>query len=323
MRCPTTRWWPVPSRIKLRRTAGWRKPANTVVVSRPGKWGNPYNAANTPTIGYDEGQAYTLSDRERRAVSVELFKTVVDRDGEGEHRYPDREEIIRELAGRNLGCWCDVVDAEGMIGPCHADILMEIANSERQPWLDHVGADLLGRLTVQHDEPVVGPATAGALFGTDGAGRHGYRYALTRRWGLAPAAVFVMLNPSTATASSDDPTISRCVGFARSWGCGGIAVINLFGLRATDPRQLAASADPVGPDNDAVALAVLAAVPSRIVVAAWGADRSVRTAGRAERMLELITGTGVGVHCLGVTREGFPRHPLYLSRASRLERFSG
>src|SRR5262245_19133112 len=78
-----------------------------------------------------------------------------------------------------------------------------------------------------------------------------YRYWLTRTWDNSLRRVcWVMLNPSTADAEQDDPTIRRCVGFARSWGAGGIIVVNLFAFRASDPKALLRAADPVGPDND-------------------------------------------------------------------------
>ena len=87
----------------------------------------------------------------------------------------------------------------------------------------------------------------GATFSRD----RRYRYRLWRRWDRSRAVVaFVMLNPSTADAMHDDPTIRRCVGFARAWGFGGVDVVNLFALRATDTRALRKAADPIGPAND-------------------------------------------------------------------------
>ena len=133
-----------------------------------------------------------------------------------------------------------------------------------------------------------------------------YRYRLWRRWDRSrPVVAFVMLNPSTADARRDDPTIRRCMGFAERWGYGGIEVVNLFGLRASDPRTLRAARDPVGPRNDThLRRAVRRA---RLVVAAWGADRAARSRERA-----LSGRLSPRARCLGTTRSGAPRHPLYL-----------
>lgn len=78
-----------------------------------------------------------------------------------------------------------------------------------------------------------------------------YRCQLERTWGFGDAVTFVMLNPSTADARKDDPTIRRCLSYARSWGYDGIRVVNLYALRSSDPKMLKTVADPVGPENDA------------------------------------------------------------------------
>jgi len=136
-----------------------------------------------------------------------------------------------------------------------------------------------------------------------------YRYRLTRTWDreLRPAA-FVMLNPSTADATVDDPTIRRCVGFAKREGCGGIVVVNLFALRSTDPAGLLAAADPVGPDNDRHIRE--AAEQCHPVIAAWGAhgDHDLRNL----HVRDMLGEISVGVMCLGTTKGGHPRHPLYV-----------
>lgn len=138
-----------------------------------------------------------------------------------------------------------------------------------------------------------------------------YRYALTRRWSDWPAAAFVMLNPSVASAEVDDATIRRCSSFARSWGAGGLLVVNLFGLRATDPRELRRHPDPVGPDNDLVIGSLLAGdEPVGPVVCAWGAHPG--TAERARRVLGLVANRELRPLCLGTTKGGHPRHPLYV-----------
>lgn len=140
-----------------------------------------------------------------------------------------------------------------------------------------------------------------------------YRYNLTRRvrtdrhtW-----CCFVMLNPSTADATTDDPTIRACCEFARRWECGWLQVVNLFAWRATDPRELASAADPIGPQN-ARALEE-AARNADILVCAWGAHGGPR-------------GVEVGAwlrrdflpYHLGLCKDGSPRHPLYVKRSTPL-----
>lgn len=142
-----------------------------------------------------------------------------------------------------------------------------------------------------------------------------YRYNLLRTWGTGPKAVFVMLNPSTADADVDDPTIRRCVGFAKTWGCGSLMVVNLFAYRATRPADMLAADDPVGPANNLwlgiAAGRVLAT--GGVLVAAWGA-RAPRA--RVEQVRAFLD--PVGPQHLGLTVGGHPRHPLYLRADTRL-----
>jgi hypothetical protein len=148
--------------------------------------------------------------------------------------------------------------------------------------------------------------TRGARFSRD----RRYRYRLWRRWDASrPVVAFCMLNPSTADESSDDPTIRRCIGFARTWGYGGLDVVNLFALRATDPRELRLSRDPIGGLNDAYLID--AAARSAAMVIAWGAHGVFRSRGAAA--LELLSPRG-RLLALGWTDSGEPRHPLYLRR---------
>lgn len=140
-----------------------------------------------------------------------------------------------------------------------------------------------------------------------------YRYSLTRD--VAPldgdgTVTFVMLNPSTADAEQDDPTIRRCVGFARSWGFARLKVVNLYAYRATDPRDLYAyEGDRVGPENDCTIAKVVGG--SDLVVCAWGANNAN---GRDEKVLDLIAAP----HSLGLTKNGGkPRHPLYVRADTR------
>ncbi|MDW9823680.1 DUF1643 domain-containing protein [Sinorhizobium meliloti] len=135
-----------------------------------------------------------------------------------------------------------------------------------------------------------------------------YRYRLERQWdGEKPNVAFLMLNPSTADASQDDPTIRRCIGFARYWGFGGLIVGNLFALRSTAPKALYDHPDPIGPDNDQHILAI--AKSARKIVCAWGTHGALHDRGRqvAERLefLDLVA--------LKVTADGQPGHPLYLA----------
>lgn len=142
-----------------------------------------------------------------------------------------------------------------------------------------------------------------------------YRYELRREWSSAPLACFVMLNPSTADANVDDRTIRRCVGFARSWGNGGIVVVNLFALRSKHPSELARHADPVGPKNDDFIRSALA-LRWVTVVCAWGADPLV--ASRSPRVLSLIREAGHKPQCLRLTEATrAPEHPLYLPASLR------
>lgn len=143
-----------------------------------------------------------------------------------------------------------------------------------------------------------------------------YRYSL-RRPALSvgasrPPAVFCMLNPSTADATVDDPTIRRCRGFAERWGCNGIVVVNLYALRSTSPRALWSHADPVGPINDHYIRAAVR--DSEGVVCAWGANAKPE---RVAAVVELLRGVG-GLYCLGTTKDGAPRHPLYVPGDTRL-----
>lgn len=150
-----------------------------------------------------------------------------------------------------------------------------------------------------------------------------YRYDLFRDvGGDGGTLTVVMLNPSTADASKDDPTIRRVQGFAKSWGFRFVHILNLFAFRATDPRAMLAEADPVGPDNDrwissALTLARDNAAP---VLAAWGNHGSHR--GRDFHVRHKLV-DGVSWQCLGTTGAGQPRHPLYVPSITSMRPFGG
>lgn len=143
-----------------------------------------------------------------------------------------------------------------------------------------------------------------------------YRYVLERVWDEdLPMLMWVMLNPSTADGTKDDPTIRRCVGFAKTYGMGSIRVLNLYALRATDPAELAKVSleERVGPENDILLAADLYAMNDRagLVIAAWG------TKAEPERV-DWYREHSYGSWCLGFNADGSPKHPLYVPSATAL-----
>jgi hypothetical protein len=141
-----------------------------------------------------------------------------------------------------------------------------------------------------------------------------YRYSLTRT-GLfgAGTCLFLMLNPSTADAEVDDPTIRRCVGFTAAWGFNRLEVANLFAFRATDPRAMVMAQDPIGPKNDQHLLS--AATRADRIVCAWGAHGGHMQ--RSAIVQRLLASAGHRLHHLGLTKDGQPKHPLYLAASTQ------
>ncbi len=121
-----------------------------------------------------------------------------------------------------------------------------------------------------------------------------------------PVMAFIGLNPSTADEVEDDPTITRCINYAKKWGYGGLFMLNIFAYRATDPKDMKAAPDPVGVDNDAYILRV--ADKAGLIVAAWGNHGGYLERGR--EVCQLLADRKI--HCLGITKAGMPKHPLYL-----------
>jgi hypothetical protein len=143
-----------------------------------------------------------------------------------------------------------------------------------------------------------------------------YRYVLERAWDDSrPRMAMILLNPSTADETGDDPTLRRGMGFARREGCGALTYLNLFAWRATKPENMRSASDPVGPENDA--WLKREAKRADIVVAAWGTGGAHKD--RAEDVTRLLA--GVELHCLGVTKAGHPRHPLYVRGDAPLVKF--
>lgn len=157
-----------------------------------------------------------------------------------------------------------------------------------------------------------------------------YRYELRRQLSDLDSSVcvFIMLNPSTADAELDDPTIRRCKGFASRLGCGELIVVNLFALRSTNPRELYAAGDPVGELNHEYVVKALDEVLSYggFVICAWGTHGKLME--QDETVLgwiegESVSGREINPYCFGVTKSGFPKHPLYLPNNSELLEYTG
>lgn len=147
-----------------------------------------------------------------------------------------------------------------------------------------------------------------------------YRYRLYRSWSDGPFVVFLMFNPSTADAQEDDPTIRKCIGFAKRWGYPGITVVNLFALRSTDPKAIEKHlyADAVGIENDSQILT--ACTTAKQVVAAWGCGQHLKMhRDRPEKVIKMIQSyyPDLELVCLGRSKDGSPRHPLMLSYSTQ------
>ncbi|RUT01013.1 hypothetical protein DSM106972_070190 [Dulcicalothrix desertica PCC 7102] len=140
-----------------------------------------------------------------------------------------------------------------------------------------------------------------------------YRYLLSRKWDASkPKITFVMLNPSTADAKQDDRTLRKCIHFAKSLGYGSLQVVNLFAYRATKPRELRKVTDPVGPKNNFYIQ--LATRRTSLIIVAWGTHGGFQ--GRDKVVQNLISSKQT-LYCLGVTKYGYPRHPLYLKKNTK------
>ena len=147
-----------------------------------------------------------------------------------------------------------------------------------------------------------------------------WRTLLWRRWDEAkPAANFLMLNPSTADELKLDPTCARARDYAERWGYGALIVTNIFAFRNTNPNQMKAAADPVGPGNDAAI--VRAARRSALLVCAWGNHGAFL--GRSTKILAKLKANKIALHALRVNAVGEPAHPLYLPGKLRPVSWSG
>jgi len=147
-----------------------------------------------------------------------------------------------------------------------------------------------------------------------------YRYSLFRSWAdmfdeYPRQILYILLNPSTADEKQDDPTIRRCVGFAKREGFQSMKLLNIFALRSTDPRTLKGHPDPVGPANDETLRQAVAKAEKTII--AWGTHGLVND--RHSQVIAMLK--DYDLYCFGKTEAGLPKHPLYLSKDSNLIKF--
>ncbi|WP_162343230.1 DUF1643 domain-containing protein [Cyclobacterium salsum] len=138
-----------------------------------------------------------------------------------------------------------------------------------------------------------------------------YRYTLTRIWETGkPLVLFVMLNPSTADATKDDRTITRCIGFSKSWGYGGLHVCNLFAFRATKPKDLLICDNPFGDENIDHIRQLIDKVDK--VICAWGNRKLLKKLLNGQKGTDLISFAKGKLYAIDLGKNGTPKHPLYL-----------
>lgn len=142
-----------------------------------------------------------------------------------------------------------------------------------------------------------------------------YRYTLTRSWSSLEnngIVNWIMLNPSTADEFQDDPTIRRCISFTKEWGYNGLIITNLYAFRSTDPNVLLGVEDPIGKDN--ITHIIDAVSQSKLTIGAWGAFKI----GVPDEIYDILT--QIELWCLGTTKSGCPKHPLYVKGTTKPQR---
>lgn len=147
-----------------------------------------------------------------------------------------------------------------------------------------------------------------------------YRYLLRRTWSHDhPRVLIIMLNPSTADAEIDDPTVRSCIRLCQWRRDGGFEIVNLFAFRATDPKELQTAPEPVGPRNDAVIEAAISRCD--MAICAWGAYPGA--VDRGQQVHSILRQRRPAVFCWGKTKAGAPKHPLYIKTGTALEVYGG
>ncbi len=252
---------------------------------------------------------------------------------DGKGRY---QPLCQTAAGQPIGhplCAGWLASARRMVAPVRASALTAAAHrlaikdpalSPRQLWtqmeLSEGPARAAAWLSYQHavkalHQVVAAPPSYPAAWSPCKA----YRYALWRWWGppAGPYMAVIGLNPSTADENKDDPTLRRCIHFARREGCAALVMVNLFAFRATQPRVMKEADEPIGPDNDRILREVCGG--AAIVVAAWGDDGAHES--RSTDVEYLLVQAGIKPRCFGWTKSGQPRHPLYQANDAPLVTF--
>lgn len=161
----------------------------------------------------------------------------------------------------------------------------------------------------ESDNPAcfLGAVRASALISDCGK----YRYSLTRIWDSEkPKVLFIMLNPSTADGEQDDPTIRRCIGFAKAWGYGGLYVCNLFAYRATNPKELLKVDNPFGDKNIWCTKKLADRVDK--VICAWGNRPILKKVLKGQSEMDLVRFAQGKLYAIDFAKDGTPKHPLYL-----------
>lgn len=188
------------------------------------------------------------------------------------------------------------------------------------------------QLSLLEPLPLAPPATPSTITRQDGDGIERaatispcerYRYMLSRKWAPGPTVLWVMLNPSSADALKDDPTVLRCISFSRSWGAGRLEIVNLAAWRTSHPDELHDAELPIGPDNNAtitMAAGLAMSEPGGRIVVAWGSSMRFDDLapyffrGRDQEVLKKLQAFG-DVYCLGATKTGAPIHPMARGRS--------
>lgn len=169
--------------------------------------------------------------------------------------------------------------------------------------------DMPPGIVLDEERDVAGNLIASAVFDTT----DDYRYLLTRIWDpTLPLACWVALNPSTATAAKNDATLTRIVDFTARFGCGGLAIVNLFAVRSRHPQILTRHAEPVGEYNDLFIRNAAQSTRGGPVIAAWGTwGHHKRLRDRATHVTRLLNDCGAQLRSLGTTADSSGRQPLH------------